>query len=109
MVSKPHLNRLSVVRVAIRGDHRISHQLAGDRARELIPQGRTSNLIAELETTKSRQRRGERRIDQSGEMAKKEAGSGDFKNLADSGDRLIQHIFRLCADGWIHWADNSGK
>lgn len=61
MISEPHLDRLPVVRMAIRCDHRVSHKLPRDGARELIAQSRAPHLQnthihTEMTQHKSRQR-----------------------------------------------------
>ncbi len=47
MVPEPHLDRLPIIGVAVSRDDRVSHQLAGDRARKLIPQSGAPNLPRE--------------------------------------------------------------
>lgn len=44
MISQPHLDGLSVIRVAISGDDGVLHQLARNGARELISQGGAPDL-----------------------------------------------------------------
>ena len=48
MISKPHLDGLPVVRVPVRGYHRVPHQLACDGTGEFIPEGGAPYLFVKF-------------------------------------------------------------